>query len=188
MTDDPFLPKPPAVTSGGIDYELLLQDSLRFLIRSTLDGISENDNFLPGEHHFYIGFNTRAPGVVMSERLRAQHPLQMIIVLQHQFDELTVTDKRFTVALYFGGVKEHLVIPFDAVFRFEDPSVNFALQFGAGGAMVEDSFSDADLEDELSDLELELSGEGGGSAAPAAPERGSAEPNVVSLDAFRNKK
>jgi hypothetical protein len=93
---------------------------------------------LPGEHHFYIAFNTAAPGVSMSPRLRARYPEEMTVVLQHRFWDLTVTDERFEVKLTFDGVPERLVVPFAAIKVFFDPSVPYGLQFeeaeATGGA------------------------------------------------------
>ena len=84
---------------------------------------------MPGEHHFYITFATRAPGVRISSRLLAQYPEDMTIVLQHQYWDLTVTEQAFEVGLSFNGVPERLLVPFTAVKGFLDPSVQFGLQF-----------------------------------------------------------
>jgi hypothetical protein len=90
-------------------------------------------NGLPGDHHFYVSFDTRAPGVRISQRLREEHPEEMTIVLQHQFWDLTVTDDEFEVGLSFKGIPERLGVPFAAIKGFFDPSVQFALQFDVGG-------------------------------------------------------
>ena len=84
---------------------------------------------MPGDHHFYIAFNTRAPGVELSEKIAARYPREMTIVLQHQYWNLRVHDDRFEVELSFDNVPEHLIIPFDAVKGFLDPAVQFGLQF-----------------------------------------------------------
>jgi hypothetical protein len=84
---------------------------------------------LPGDHHFYISFDTRAEGVRLSTRLRAQYPEEMTIILQHQYWDLEVHDTSFEVGLSFGGVPEKLMVPFDAIKGFFDPSVQFGLQF-----------------------------------------------------------
>jgi len=110
-----------------IRYDLLTQQALRGVVRSVL--IDAAKKGLPGDHHFYISFNTEADGVRMSERLRAQYPQTMTIILQHQFWDLNVTEQGFDVGLSFGGVMERLSVPFDAVSGFFDPSVQFGLQF-----------------------------------------------------------
>jgi len=110
-----------------IRYDLLTQEALRSVLRRVLQDAAANG--LPGDHHFYISFNTGAPGVRLSKRLRAQYPEEMTIVLQHQFRDLTVGEQAFEVGLSFSGVNEHLVVPFDAIKRFFDPSVQFGLQF-----------------------------------------------------------
>src|SRR5512143_1048253 len=110
-----------------IRYDLLTQQALRGVVRSVLGDVAKKG--LPGDHHFYISFNTQADGVRLSDRLRAQYPQEMTVILQHQFWDLTVTDHGFEVGLSFGGVPEKLVIPFEAINGFFDPSVQFGLQF-----------------------------------------------------------
>ena len=110
-----------------IRYDLLTQKALRGVVRSVLaDAVKKG---LPGEHHFYISFDTQADGVKLSQRLRAQYPQEMTIILQHQFWDLAVDDDGFEVGLSFGGVPERLGVPFDAIKSFFDPSVQFGLQF-----------------------------------------------------------
>ena len=110
-----------------IRYDLLTQQALRGVVRSVLGDAAKKG--LPGDHHFYIEFDTHAPGVRMSDRLRAQHPDKMTIILQHQFWDLAVTEQAFEVGLSFGGITERLAIPFEAITGFFDPSVQFGLQF-----------------------------------------------------------
>ena len=110
-----------------IRYDLLTQQALRGVVRSVLADAAKKG--LPGDHHFFITFDTHADGVKMSERLRAQYPEEMTVILQHQFWDLTVSDTGFDVGLSFGGITERLSIPFDAIAAFVDPSVQFGLQF-----------------------------------------------------------
>ncbi|HEY6995692.1 MAG TPA: ClpXP protease specificity-enhancing factor SspB [Xanthobacteraceae bacterium] len=110
-----------------IRYDILAQEALRGVVRHVLADAAKNG--LPGEHHFYVSFSTRADGVRLSPRLLAQYPEEMTIVLQHQFWDLMVTETGFEVGLTFGGIPERLVVPFAAVKGFFDPSVQFGLQF-----------------------------------------------------------
>jgi hypothetical protein len=110
-----------------IRYDLLTQDALRGVLRRVLADAAKNG--LPGEHHFYISFDTTAEGVRLSPRMLAQYPKEMTIVLQHQFWDLEVKDDCFEVGLSFGGIPERLVIPFAAIKGFFDPAVQFGLQF-----------------------------------------------------------
>jgi uncharacterized protein len=110
-----------------IRYDLLTQQALRGVVRGVLADAAKKG--LPGDHHFFISFDTRAEGVRMSERLRAQYPEQMTIILQHQFWDLTVNEQGFEVGLSFGGITEKLGVPFEAISGFFDPSVQFGLQF-----------------------------------------------------------
>jgi hypothetical protein len=114
-----------------IRYDLLAQDALRGVVRRVLvDAAREG---LPGDHHFYITFDTRAPGVRLSNRMREKYPQEMTVVLQHQFWDLVVTEHTFEVGLSFGGIPERLLIPFESVKGFFDPSVQFGLQFEVAG-------------------------------------------------------
>lgn len=110
-----------------IDYEALAQEAMRNVVRSVL--IETAAKGLPGEHHFYISFDTLAPGVILSKRLREKYAEEMTIVLQHRFWDLIVDDTRFEVKLTFDGIPERLVIPFQAIRVFFDPSVRYGLQF-----------------------------------------------------------
>jgi hypothetical protein len=111
-----------------IRYDLLTQQALRAVVRRVLVDVAKSGS-LPGEHHFYVTFDTRAPGVKLSPRLREQYPDEMTIVLQHQFWDLAVTEAHFEVALSFNGISEKLHVPLDAIKGFFDPSVQFGLQF-----------------------------------------------------------
>lgn len=124
------------MTAGPtIDYEALAQEAMRGIVRAVLSGVAKNG--LPGEHHFYIAFDTQAPGVILSRRLKEKYPEEMTIVLQHRFWDLAVTDERFEVKLTFDGIPERLVIPFTSVRVFFDPSVRYTLQFDDGRAAAE---------------------------------------------------
>ena len=116
------------MTAGQyIDYEALAQEAMRGIIRAVLLQIAKSG--LHGDHHFYIAFNTQAPGVVLSKRLREKYPSEMTIVLQHRFWDLAVGDDRFEVKLTFDGIPELLAIPFKSIKVFYDPSVPYGLQF-----------------------------------------------------------
>jgi hypothetical protein len=134
-----------------IRYDLLTQQALRAVVRRVLADVSKTGS-LPGEHHFYVTFDTRAPGVKLSARLREQYPEEMTIVLQHQFWDLTVTDVSLEVSLSFNGVTEKLFVPLDAIKGFFDPSVQFGLQFetmteGAAASEDEDKPAPAVVEE-----------------------------------------
>lgn len=178
-----------------IRYDVLVQDALRGVVRKVMREVAEGG--LPGEHHFYIAFDTTAPGVRMSSRLRQQHPEEMTIVLQHQFWDLAVSDHAFEVGLSFGGVPERLLVPFAAVRGFFDPSVQFGLQFDPANAQQRPTEEEkqggepasvpslpARRNDELAEGEPEPHRPGEDAAEEDAPADGA---EVVSLDAFRKK-
>jgi hypothetical protein len=122
-----------------IDYEALTQDALRGIVRAVLQRVAASG--LPGEHHLFIAFDTRAPGVGVSRRLKENYPEEMTIVLQHQFSRLIVNDDRFEVTLSFGNVPERLTVPLRAIRKFFDPSVPFGLQF-AGSDLADEALAD----------------------------------------------
>lgn len=126
-------------------YDIWVEEALRSVIKKTLVHVSEHG--LPGDHHFYISFLTQAEGVSIPGRLRAQHPNDMTIVLQYQYDDLTINEDTFSVVLSFGGKKEQLVIPYTAVISFADPSVNFALQLKMMPIGDDEDEDDADVVD-----------------------------------------
>jgi hypothetical protein len=115
------------MATDHIRYDILAQAALRGVVRTVLADAAKKG--LPGEHHFKITFNTTAPGVRLSERMRARYPKDMTIVLQHQFWDLAVTEQSFEVGLSFGGVAERVAVPFEAVTAFYDPAVQFGFQF-----------------------------------------------------------
>jgi hypothetical protein len=113
-----------------IDYDCLTQQALKRVVRDVLQ-MTEELGAAPGEHHFYIEFETRAEGVSIPDHLLNAYPTRMTIVLQHQFDDLEVRDDEFSVSLWFKGVQARLTVPFEAVTSFADPSVQFGLRFDA---------------------------------------------------------
>ncbi len=106
-------------------YEALHQDALRGVVRAALKRVSQRG--LPGDHHFYISFRTDAPGVRLPAELLEKYPEEMTIVLQNQFSDLTPAELQFSVTLAFGGEPKSLIIPYGALTRFWDPSVQFLL-------------------------------------------------------------
>ena len=113
-----------------IPYDEIVQDALRAVVGRVLREV-EASGGLPGDHHFYITFKTKAPGVAIPKHLAERFPDEMTIVIQHRFWDLKVEDDDFTVGLSFGGVPATLHVPFAAVTQFHDPAVEFALTFQA---------------------------------------------------------
>jgi uncharacterized protein len=123
------------MATDHIRYDVLARDALRGVLRRVLSDAAAHG--LPGEHHFFITFLSKAEGVKLSPRLLAQYPEEMTIILQHQFWDLAVTEDRFEVGLSFGGIPERLVVPFNAIKSFFDPSVRFGLDFEPSETAVE---------------------------------------------------
>lgn len=110
-----------------IDYGTLMHKAMRTLIFDVLKDVEQSG--LPGEHHFFITFDTTVEGVEISEWLRQRYPEEMTIVIQHWFDGLNVKEEGFDITLNFGDQPESLVVPFLAILTFVDPSVEFGLRF-----------------------------------------------------------
>jgi hypothetical protein len=137
---------------------------------------------LPGEHHFFITFVSTAEGVKLSPRLLAQYPEEMTVILQHQFWDLVVTEDRFEVGLSFNGIPERLVVPFNAIKSFFDPSVQFGLQFEPTEAAAEAPAS-TDAPESAAPPVAPASAD----AAEDEPSKPSEGAEVVRLDRFRKK-
>ena len=178
-----------------IRYDVLAQEALRGLVRKVLSEVVQAG--LPGEHHFFITFNTRYPGVRISSRLMADYPGEMTIVLQHQFWDLVVTDSSFEVGLSFKGVPEKLHVPFRAISSFVDPHASFALKFDIAAEVeaTEPAASEAEavpaeqvpppvkaVTDEKKPARAKRTGK-----AEKAKQKDGEAAAVVSLDAFRKK-
>ena len=153
-------------------YEAMAQDALRGVVRSALRRAASPAG-LPGAHHFYITFKTDAPGVSAPGDLLAKYPDEMTIVLQHQYKDLAPGETFFTVTLKFGGQPKRLSVPYAAVTRFYDPSVQFLLQFEPPPAAGDGK------EALVPPTEAE--------AAPPPAGEGDGEAKIVSLDQFRKK-
>jgi len=168
-------------------YDVWIEEALRRVIERALTLATEQG--LPGDHHFYITFKTGGDGVEVPPYLRAEHPDEMTIVLQHQFENLLVEPDGFCVTLRFKGLPEQLVIPYAAITSFADPSVNFGLQLKTVSmddddvaALSEDQVED--MADAMGDLPTAEDNDDAADGDTEAPKTG----EVIALDAFRNKR
>ena len=156
--------------SGSIDYGNLMHEAMRGLIRKVLDDVVERG--LPGNHHFFITFDTAHPDAELADWLSDRYPGEMTVVMQHWFDNLQVNDDGFAITLNFGDAPEPLYIPYDAIRTFVDPSVEFGLRFEQQeGEEGEEDAEDAP-ETEAPELTEDL-------------EEGTGKAEIVSLDSFR---
>jgi hypothetical protein len=114
-----------------IPYDEIVQEALRAVVGRVLGEVQATGGDLPGNHHFYITFKTRAAGVDIPAHLRERFADEMTIVLQNKFSDLTVGDDGFSVRLSFNQIPATLKIPFAAITAFVDPAVDFGLQFQA---------------------------------------------------------
>jgi len=180
--------------SKFIDYNKVVDQAMRSIVRRCLRFVVKNNYKLPGNHHFYITFDLDHEGVEVSKQLRKTHVEQMTIVLQHQFWDLTVEEDFFSVALSFNNVRETLVIPYDALISFADPSARFGLQFHNDEDLIlpdDDEEIDDELLESLLMIEEEFEDEEKIRSKKKAKPRatGDAEDGskVISIDSFRKK-
>ena len=166
-----------------MDYPSMIDDAMRSVVQKCLERASEFG--LPGEHHFFVSFDTTFPGVDISPQIKQRFPHEMTIVLQHQFWDLEVKKRGFSVMLSFNNVPEKLVIPYAALTAFADPSVKFGLQFHQ--PTEEDLALFEELEEEF-DVETSFEREFTSNASNQDEEGGEqATAEVISLDSFRKK-
>jgi uncharacterized protein len=147
----------------SIDYGNLMHRAMRGLIQSVLTDVAEHG--LPGAHHFFITFDTTHPDVQIADWLKERYPTEMTVVIQHWYENLAVTDEGFSITLNFGNNPEPMIIPFDALRTFVDPSVEFGLRF-------ETQEQDEEDDEDETDIEVE-------------DESGRQDAEIVSLDQFR---
>jgi hypothetical protein len=175
-----------------IDYPGLIDSAMRNVVKEALIHV---DKFgLPGEHHFFISFQTNFPGVSISPQLKARYPEEITIVVQHQFWDLKITDKQFSLMLSFNNIPEKLVVPFDALTAFADPSIKFGLQFHGKSATSGNNSLNAATKDEP--VSCPATGKNGQEKPPMAAFEEDApteeaeaanDEKVVSLEAFRKR-
>ncbi|MBC6443408.1 MAG: hypothetical protein GDA53_09930 [Rhodobacteraceae bacterium] len=159
--------------TDSIDYGAMMHRTMRGLIRELLSDI-EAAGVLPGDHHFFITFDTRHRGVDIAHWLRGRYPDQMTVVIQHWFDNLSVSEDSFAVTLNFGNRPERLTIPFGAILAFVDPSVEFGLRFEVSDNSAGEEAARSVPESPM----ITLTGED-------APNSSGRDAEVVSLDSFR---
>ncbi len=154
-----------------IDYGKMMHNAMRGIMADLLRKIAKDG--LPGEHHFFICFDTNHPGVDIADWLKERYEDEMTIVIQHWFDNLTVLEDRFSITLNFNNAPEPLVIPYDAIKTFVDPSVEFGLRFEEDDETYLEEVPESPMITIEDDEELE-----------DEPKK---EAEVVSLDSFRKQ-
>ena len=178
------------------NYPKMVDAALRGVVRTAMQQVQEQG--LRGNHHLYVSFLTHYPGVVVADYLREKYQKEMTIVLQHQFWDLDISGDTLDLTLSFNKVPERLIIPYEAITGFADPSVQFGLQFqpdrsrfkSAGeigqpaqitpGSAVISVGNHAEDEDEDNDTDTDEE------AGVDVPEPSTGE-KVVALDQFRKK-
>ena len=157
------------IDKKNIDYDQIVEETLRLVVKKSLELVNEEG--LPGDHHFYISFDSTHDGVKVPSELKAGEDNEIKIILQHQFWDLIIDDHKFSVVLSFSGKKKNISVPFNSIISFSDPSVGFSLQFKK------------DFLSENMSKEKKIS-----SNKPIEHKKQKFNAEIFSLDAFRTKK
>lgn len=171
------------MTIDLMNYDQLTQDAMRAVVKRALEHVVEHG--LPGDHHFYVSFDTNFPGVVISESIYEQYPDEMTIVIQHQFWGLEVKDGMLRIELSFNNVPEKLEIPLMSIIGFFDPHVQFGIQFEIPEEILE-AIEELEKQDSDDDAEAKTD-EGKTDEKADTDDKANKGAQVVSLDAFRKK-
>lgn len=163
----------------GIEYGSLMHEAMRGLIRNVLSQVAKDG--LPGAHHFFITFDTSHPDAELADWLSDRYPTEMTVVMQHWYDNLTVTNEGFSVTLNFGDQPEPLYIPYEAIKTFVDPSVEFGLRFEAHD---EDNEEDAPIS-KIDPAPEQTRSKSKPNASEEKTEKPEKDADIVSLDSFR---
>ena len=164
-------------TQDDMNYESMAHEALRGVVQTALRRAASPEG-LPSQHQLYITFKTRAANVSVPQDLLHRYPDEMTIVLQHQFSDLVVAESFFAVTLNFDRLPKRLSVPYAAITRFYDPSVQFLLQWPAPPV----------LDAEIIPAPLASPRHEGPSSTDVAKSNEDADtPKIVSLDQFRKK-
>ncbi len=173
-------------------YQDWIADAMRDVLRRALDQLAAEGP--EGEHHFYINFRTDHEEVGIPGFLKAQYPEEIVIVLQHQFENLLVADDGFEVTLSFSGKKHRLYVPFTAVTAFSDPSVNFTLQVAGSILAEEQPPAEGEVKEFTPEEQAPQQAAATASESPVpeasgdeAADDSSQTAEVISIEAFRKK-
>lgn len=152
-----------------LNYEKMMDRAMLSVAREALEQVSKHG--LKSNHHFFITFATQHPGVQVPDYLKEQYPEEITIVVQHQYENLLVARDAFSIDLYFEDQEETVKVPFSALIAFEDPSVNWGLEFNpvTDFSKVTGDVPPPSAVDDTPQLEPEEKG------------------TVISLDSFRKK-
>ena len=153
-----------------IDYDTIVENALRIVVKKSLEIL--RDNGFNNDQHFFISLNSKFPGVkIPPELLTDNNDNEIKIILQHQFWNLTIDDEKFSVTLSFNSEKKNIIVPFESIFSFSDPSVGFSLQFKKEIPKNEENSTIKQKDDEVKNIQVS-----------------NKEAEILSLDAFRSKK
>ena len=180
-----------------IDYNKVIDQAMRGIVKKCIKFVEKKGGKLPGTHHFYITFDTTHPEVKMSPQLMKSHKDQMTIVIQHQFWDLKAEENHFEVTLSFNNVREKLVIPYDSLISFADPSARFGLQFQNDEDLVlpeDEEMLDDELFQTLMELDEESTQQTTSSKKKKSDSKKSSKNSdedssskIISIDSFRKK-
>ena len=119
-----------------IQYQKILNKNLLNVFIEILKEIEKKG--LDSKNHLYVTFATNNPKTSVPDWLLQKYPSEMTIVIQYEYYHLSVNKKNFNIGLSFNNKKCDLIIPFDSIISFADPSSNFGLNYQFNKTTVED--------------------------------------------------
>ncbi len=108
-----------------IDYNKVLNKNMINVLRDVLTNIKVNG--LSKNNHLYITFLTNHKNVDLPNWIKQKYPEEMTIIIQYEFYNLEVNKNNFSITLSFNNINTNLIIGYDSVLSFADPSENFGL-------------------------------------------------------------
>ena len=109
-----------------INYSKILKQNMLNVLRDVLKEIEKN-GLIEG-HHLYITFDTNTKNVIIPSWLKKKNPEIMTMVIQYEYWNLKVFEKKFEILLSFNDIRSNLSIPFQSIISFADPYANFGLK------------------------------------------------------------
>ena len=108
-----------------IEYQKILNKNMLNVLKDIL--INIRDNGLSSNNHLYITFLTNHKNVELPNWIKQKYPDEMTIVIQYEYNDLKVNKNNFSIFLSFQDIMVNLIIDYDSILSFADPSANFGL-------------------------------------------------------------
>ena len=108
-----------------IEYQNILDKNMLNVLKDIL--INIRDKGLSNNNHLYVTFSTNHQNVELPNWLKQKYPQEMTIIIQYEYYDLEINKNNFSITLSFGDIKTNIIINYNAIISFADPSANFGL-------------------------------------------------------------